>query len=364
MKVDPHIDVQKPQSLDQPAPARVDHRPPSTASAAPIGDDLGSLFNQEVELNSRALGRRQIGLRVMPVEQLAQLYEQLGHPAQATLATVARNVRVQLLVNSSVEKFLEITGNDPARAYVVLQQVAAQADAEVRSNEAKLAREALVKLEMRFKPQIQAGLNTALALQASSDDPQLRQAVRGVYYASVVTRQSLATMLQALLGLFGGDEFGLGLKLMRRALADDIAALTPSIASAKLLTLLVGLRGCDQLGGILCNCRDLIERLALTYPAVTRDAVALLQRLLAYSNTGIAAAEIQRLANELGGADVLNQVISLNSVYPVLKSLPLAVWRDTRGREECLNSFLLVMDEYARTERGARQGMALQGPDA
>ncbi|NIL20231.1 type III secretion system gatekeeper subunit SctW [Pseudomonas sp. AN3A02] len=364
MKVDPHIDVQKPQSLEQPAPARVDHRPPSTASAAPIGDDLGSLFNQEVELNSRALGRRQIGLRVMPVEQLAQLYEQLGHPAQATLATVARNVRVQLLVNSSVEKFLEITGNDPARAYVVLQQVAAQADAEVRSNEAKLAREALVKLEMRFKPQIQAGLNTALALQASSDDPQLRQAVRGVYYASVVTRQSLATMLQALLGLFGGDDFGLGLKLMRRALADDIAALTPSIASAKLLTLLVGLRGCDQLGGILCNCRDLIERLALTYPDVTRDAVALLQRLLAYSNTGIAAAEIQRLANELGGADVLNQVISLNSVYPVLKSLPLAVWRDTRGREECLNSFLLVMDEYARTERGARQGMALQGPDA
>jgi type III secretion protein W len=92
--------------------------------------------------------------------------------------------------------------------------------------------------------------------------------------------------------------------------------------------------------------------------------VALLQRLLAYSNTGIAAAEIQRLANELGGADVLNQVISLNSVYPVLKSLPLAVWRDTRGREECLNSFLLVMDEYARTERGVRQGMALQGPDA
>jgi type III secretion protein W len=364
MKVDPHIDVQKPQSLDQPAPARVDNRPPSTASAAPIGDDLGSLFNQEVELNSRALGRRQIGLRVMPVEQLAQLYEQLGHPAQATLATVARNVRVQLLVNPSVEKFLEITGNDPARAYVVLQQVAAQADAEVRSNEAKLAREALVKLEMRFKPQIQAGLNTALALQASSDDPQLRQAVRGVYYASVVTRQSLATMLQALLGLFGGDDFGLGLKLMRRALADDIAALTPSIASAKLLTLLVGLRGCDQLGGILCNCRDLIERLALTYPDVTRDAVALLQRLLAYSNTGIAAAEIQRLANELGGADVLNQVISLNSVYPVLKSLPLAVWRDTRGREECLNSFLLVMDEYARTERGARQGMALQGPDA
>lgn len=361
MKVDSPVDVQNPQSLDQSALIRVDNRPAAQANTATINDDLGSLFSQEVELNSRALGRRQIGLRVTPVEQLAQLYEQLGHPAQATLATVARNVRVQLLVNPSVDKFLEITGNDPARAYVVLQQVAAQADAEVRTNEAKLAREALTKLEMRFKPQIQAGLNTALALQASSDDPQLRQAVRGVYYASVVTRQSLATLLQALLGLFGGEEIGQGLKLMRRALADDIAALTPSIASAKLLTLLVGLRGCDQLGGILSNCRSLIERLALTYPEVTRDAVALLQRLLGYSNTGIAAAEIQRLASELGGADALNQLISLNSVYPLLKSLPLAVWRDNRGREETLNSFLLVMDEYARTERSSREGMALQG---
>jgi len=364
MKVDPPIDVQKPQSLDQSALARVDNRPPSPASATPLGDDLGSLFSQEVELNSRALGRRQVGLRVTPVEQLAQLYEQLGHPAQATLATIARTVRVQLLVNPSIDKFLEITGNDPARAYVVLQQVAAKADAEVRGNEAKLAREALVKLELRFKPQIQAGLNTALALQASSDDPELRQAVRGVYYASVVTRQSLATMLQALLGLFGGEDLGRGLKLMRRALADDIAALTPSITSTKLLTLLVGLRGCDQLGGTLSNCRSLLERLALTYPELSRDAVALLQRLLGYSNTGIAAAEIQRLASELGGADALNQLISLNSVYPVLKSLPLAVWRDNKGREELLNSFLLVMDEYARTERGTRQGIALQGLDA
>lgn len=364
MKVDPHIDVQKPQSLDQPALARVDNRPPSQANAAAIGDDLGSLFSQEVELNSRALGRRQLGLRVTPVEQLAQLYEQLGHPAQATLATIARSVRVQLLVSPSVDRFLEITGNDPARAYVVLQQVAAQADAEVRSNEAKLAREALVKLEIRFKPQIQAGLNTALALQASSDDPQLRQAVRGVYYASVVNRQSLAAMLQALLGLFGGDEIGQGLKLMRRALADDIAALTPSIASAKLLTLLVGLRGCDQLGGILSSCRALIERLAITYPDVSRDALALLQRLLGYASTGIAASEIQRLSSELGGTDTLNQLISLNSVYPVLKSVPLAVWRDNKGREESLNNFLLVMDEHARTERGARQGMAFQGLDA
>lgn len=364
MKVDLPIDVQKPQSLDQSALARVDSRPHSQASATPLGDDLGSLFSQEVELNSRALGRRQVGLRITPVEQLAQLYEQLGHPAQATLATIARSVRVQLLVNPSIDKFLEITGNDPARAYVVLQQVAAKADTEVRGNEAKLAREALVKLELRFKPQIQAGLNTALALQASSDDPELRHAVRGVYYASVVTRQSLATMLQALLGLFGGEGLGRGLKLMRRALADDIAALTPSITSAKLLTLLVGLRGCDQLGGILSNCRSLLERLALTYPEAPRDAVALLQRLLGYSNTGIAAAEIQRLASELGGADALNQLISLNSVYPVLKSLPLAVWRDNKGRDELLNSFLLVMDEYARTERGTRQGIALQGLDA
>lgn len=182
MKVEFSPDVQTVRQLDQPAVS------PTSASAPVVGmDELAHLFSQEVDLNSRALSERTIGVRVLPAEQLAHIYDQLGHPAQATLASISRRVRWQLLQQPDVGKLLEIAGGDPARAFVVLKYVAALADTEVRPSEAALARDAIAKLEVRFKGQIQAGLNIAVALQAASVDPQERQALRTLYYASVVS---------------------------------------------------------------------------------------------------------------------------------------------------------------------------------
>ena len=195
MKVESSPDVQTVQQLDKPAVSQT-----STSAPVPGLDELAHLFSLEVQNNSQPLSQRKMSVRVPPAEQLAQIYDQLGHPAQATLASLSRRIRWQLLQHPSVDKLLSLAGGDPARAFVVLKYVATQADAEVRPSEAALARDAIAKLEVRFKGQIQAGLNIALALQAGSADPQERQALRALYYASVVTRQSLSTMMQALLG--------------------------------------------------------------------------------------------------------------------------------------------------------------------
>lgn len=344
MKVDSLPDVQKPQGLEQPAASKPADAQASVASTG-VGD-LANLFSQEVALNSRALKQRSMGVRVTPTEQLSQLYDQLGHPAQASLAAVTRRVRLQLLQQPSVDTLLALTGNDPARAYVVLRQVTAQAEAEVRKVEAGLARDALARLETRYKQEIQAGLNIATALQAGAGDPQERQAIRALYYASVVVRQSLATMMQSLLGVYGGERFAEGLNLMRRALADDIAAQASSIPSTKLRTLLLGLQSCGQLGGVLSSCQTLIQRLQ-----VEHDAVLLLQQLLGYAGNGIAPSQVQRLVSELVGEASARQLASLNAIYPMLKQFPLALWRDTRGRQEGLHNFLLVMDELTRQEK-------------
>ena len=344
MKVESIPDVQTLQSLDRPAPVSMAHAQASVA--VPGADDLALLFSQEVAFNSKALSQRTLGARVTPVEQLSQLYDQLGHPAQASLAAITRRVRLQLLQRPGVEKLLELTGNDPARTYVVLRQVTAQAEAEVRKTEAALARDALAKLEVRYQREIQAGLNIAMALHVATDDPQERQAVRALYYATVVLRQSLATMMQSLLGVYGGEQFAAGLNVMRRALADDIAAQASSIPSAKLRTLLIGLQSCGQLGGALSNCAQLIQRLK-----VEHDAVVLLQRLLGYAGGGIAPAEVQRLAGDLTGASCAGHLTTLNGIYPMLKGLPLALWRDSRGRQEGLHNVLVVMDELTRLEK-------------
>lgn len=342
MKVESTPDVQTIQRLDSPV---VGH--PSVPAPAKGVDELAHLFNQEVEVNTRTLGQRNMGVRVPPTEQLAQLYDQLGHPAQTTLAAISRRIRLQLLQHASVDKLLDLTGGDPARAFVVLKYVVAQADTEVRPSEAALARDAVARLEARFKGEIQAGLNIATALQSVAVDPHERQALRALYYASVVTRQSLATMMQALLGIYGGERFAEGLKVMRKALADDIAALVSSMPTPLLRTLLLGLQSCGQLSAVLSGCQALILRLSIGH-----DGVTLLQRLLGYAGSGIVAAEILRLGDDLAGGDIVRQLVALNALYPLIQQLPLALWPDSRVREETLRVFVVVMDELHRIQRG------------
>lgn len=340
MKVESSNDVQAIPRVDQPAV-----RDPVVAASAT--DQLGQLFSQEVTANSRELSKRSIGLRVPPVKEIAQLYEQLGHPAQAALAVIARRIRQQLLKHPGVDELLKQTEGDPARMYVVLKHVANQADTEARPSEAALARDAIAKLEVRYKGQIQAGLNIAQTLQAACGDPQERQALRTLYYASVVTRQSLAVMMQALLGVYGGEGLMKGLTLMRRALADDIAANLSSVDKSMLRRLLMGLSSCSQLSGVLSNCQALIHRLG-----VEHDPVGLLQRLLGYASTGIAVDEIMRLVGDVRGNHALRELVALNALYPVVQQLPQALWLDSRSRQEALHSFLLVMDELTKAERG------------
>ncbi|WP_448653045.1 type III secretion system gatekeeper subunit SctW [Pseudomonas fluorescens] len=330
-----HLDplVGTPVSTSTPAPAKV--------------DELAHIFNQEVESNIRALGQRSLGMRIPPTEQFSQLYDQLGHPAQETLAAVSRRFRMQLLQGTDVKQLLALTDGDPARAYVALKYLEAQAGTDVRSSEASLARDASAELEASFGGQIRAGLNTAVTLQAGSVDPQERQALRTLYYTSVVARQSLATMMQALLGVYGGDRFVFGLKVMRKALSDDIAAHASSIPKAQLSTLLLGLQSCGQLSSVLTHCQALIQRLSLE-----DDPVRLLQRLLGYVSTGLGTTEVKRLADEFGVGNSPKGLVFLNAFYAVVKQLPLALWADSRAREETLSLTLRVMGELAQIERG------------
>lgn len=237
MKVESSNDMEQIQRLD---PSRIG--PVEAPTPAKGSEDIALIFSQDVAADANAFPKRFMPIRVPPVEQLAQLYDMLGHPAQASLAVVARRMRIQLLQQPALDKLLDLGGGDPARTFVVLKQVAAQAQDETRSAQAALARDAIARLEMRFKREIQAGLNIAAALQRATDDPQERQAIRTLYYASVVTRQSLSTMMHALLGMYGGERFVDGLNVMRRALADDVAAHAPSVPDVRLRALLRGCR--------------------------------------------------------------------------------------------------------------------------
>lgn len=342
MKVESFNDVQQIQPADKPNVSTVQ------APNRSLGlDDIAQIFSEEVALNAQALGRRSIGAKVSPVTELVQIYEQLGHPGQATLETVVRRLRFELLRKPTVEKLISLAGSDPARAFVVLQFVANEARTNGLTVEEDLARGALKELRQGFGGHIQAGLNIALALKEASADPQERQDVRALYYASVVVRQSLALMLQTLLKMYGLTDFPKGVDLMTQALNGDIAAHTQSVPTEKLRLLLKGLAQCRELRSVLGNCDALIRRLD-----VKVDAVDLLQRFLGYASTGIDVAEVQRLANEFGGTLLAARLRSLTELATQVKSLPNAWWLDAQSQACAVKAFKDVMVEWAREERG------------
>lgn len=328
------------------------------------------LFSQQVESRSKVLSQRNIRTvttdaqvqKIQSIRQLSELYEQLGHPGQVSLGQLARLVRQELLLNPSVETLVVLTGGDPARTHVVLNYVTIQAQAEGRHRDASQSLDFQEQVNAQYAQQIQAGMNIAKALKTASGDPSLRQLMRNLYYASVVMRQSLVTMMQALLGLFGEEGVSTGLSMMSSALADDIAAQRPSQPTSKLRTLLLGLQSCSQLGGVLNSCRMFIQGLPTAGPQVEQEAVSLLQRLLGYANTGIDINEVECLIWALGSQSPSSQLTSLNRIYPLVQRLPLAVWADQKSRQDALQVFLKLMDERTYAEGIAQPDSGLSRP--
>ncbi len=321
-------------------------------------EEVGMTFSHHVERNTKALSQRRIRnarsevgrTRVETREQLEEWYDQLGHPGKQSLSAMAAQAGVLLMGEPELEEVVQSTGGDPARTDLILQQTLLDAEAQGRLVEAKRARDYLQLLRERYGAQIQAGMNIAEALRAAGGDPELRQAVRRLYYDTVVLKQSLPTMMQALLGLFGETAFVSGLDMMRRALADDIAAHAPSRPTPLLRTLLIGLAASTQLGSVLQSCRRLLEQLAYSCPSSQLTAVLLLQRMLGFVSSGLSSAEVRRIGRELGGDEEHDQLVSLNGLYPLLKRLPLALWRDAKSRQTALKNLLVLLDERSRGE--------------
>lgn len=368
MKVDVRNDVAQALKPSFPSPhARA--QAPQAAQHSAV-EEVGMLFSQQVESRSKALSLRtqqaaSAELRVQKIQsiqQLTELYEQLGHPGQAGLGQLARLVRLELLLKPSVESLLALTGDDPTRTYVVLQHVTAQAQAEGRERDAQQALDFQEQVHIRYAEQIQAGMNIAQALKVASGDPSLRQAVRSLYYASVVITQSLVTIMQALLGLLGEDGVSAGLSMMSRALADDIAAQRPSQPTDTLRTLLIGLQSCRQLSAVLNSCHLFLQRSPSPEPQAEHTAVFLLQRLLGYASTGIEHNEIQCLSREFGGESPASQLTSLNRLYPLIQRLPLALWSDHTHRQDTLQAFLKLMGECTQAESMGQPTPGLSRP--
>lgn len=344
---------------------------PSSAGASsrmptsPLEDSMEEVsmtFAEHVERKSKALNQRKVvaqpGSRAMQhierIEKLDELMKLLEHPQHAQLETL--NQKMQTLLQRSpsphLDELLEAAGHDPVRCDVVLRHTLVQAQ---RAQNTELASSAVQSLEMLHKEkgaEVSAGLNTASAIASFSTDPTQKQAMRQLYYQTIVHLQSGNAMLGALLNSFGSVHFNQGLRTLQRALSDDLAARSSSIPRRALQKILASLQDAGNISQTLTASKILLKRLDGKLPDVNFSPLELTRRLLNLSGNGAYLRDLQNLSHDVAGQQPHHQVLFLSGLVPLVYHLPLGLWRDdkSKNRQMALNLLRTVISEYAAHE--------------
>lgn len=334
---------------------------PSATAQNPLIDSMEEValkFSESVERHSKSLDERHIsepgrGQRVERIEKLVELYRLLERTDQPNLEQQARRMQIQLQQQPSMEAALTLGDNDPARTDILLQQALRLSTAEGLEADVDTTRNLLDELRLIHGDKIRAGFNTASAIALFSQDPEQRALMRQLYYKAIVGQQPLASLLEALLERFSEEQFARGLRTLQRALADDIAALSPSLPGAVLGSMLRGLGSCGQLNNLLKTCLALLERLSQRSGRSSMTPLAMSKRVLRFCANGFFARDLTLLTEDTVGSEAKLHPVFLNGFYPLLQNLPLVLWKDLKTRQNGMRLLQNLMDELARRERQA-----------
>ncbi|MEH2921552.1 type III secretion system gatekeeper subunit SctW [Samsonia erythrinae] len=334
------------------------HHAPSSSPLSTSMEEVAMAFGEQAERRSKSLNRRQItqqpdaraAANVERIEKLTELFRMLENPSQSTLDQQLNRMRALLTRQDSpsLEAVLEAAGNDPARGDILLRHIQQQS----RQPELTTAAEhALQQLRQEKGPEIRAGLNTAAAIALFSTQPEQKQAMRELYYQKIVHQQSASALLDSLLERFDAATFSVGLRTLQRALAADMASLTPSISKTILNKMLSNLNDARHLTHTLSSSQTLLERMANKVPAFTLTAVELTRRLIGLSANGAYARDLHNLGRDVAGTQIPHQVIFFSALLPLVSDLPHPLWRDSKNRQTALQLIRGMIGDIAQYEK-------------
>ncbi|MGN7738555.1 type III secretion system gatekeeper subunit SctW [Pseudomonas sp. 22526] len=331
----------------------------STRMKNPLIDSMEEValkFSESIERHSKSLDQRSIkdasrGQRLERIEKLAELYRLLDPTDQPSLEQQARRMQRHLQQQPSLQAAMTLADQDPARADILLQQTLHLSQSEGRKTDADTTQQLIDELRQVHGDKVQAGFNTASAIALFSRDPRQRAAMRQLYYKTIVGQEPLSSVLEALLERFSDEQLTRGLRTLQRALADDIAALSPSLSCGVLGSMLSSLGSCGQLNNLLKTCQTLIGRLRLQDHQDSMTPLIMSKRVLRFCANGFFARDLTLLAEDTVGNTPCLHPLFLNGLYPLLQNLPLVLWKDLKTRQNGLRLLQNLMDEMARQER-------------
>lgn len=360
-----------PVSIHSVNPAATRPAPSSAQTAVSIAKNQGTTpqqvarFTSALIQQSKELSQREliIGSTVLQSKamKLGELYQMLMGSHDKRLDEAVRTLRQTLRRQRTDETFiggvLALAGGDAAKAYVMLQAAMKQAHHEGAKEEHQALSDHAGILRQRHGSRARAGINTARAFSRSGLDPQRRRNLRELYYNGVVGQPTISSLIDTLLSQHDGEaQFEPTLRDLRRAIADDLAAVKPSSPRQQLRTLMHGVNTARHVSTLLKSCEHLLGRMRDKNPQLQLSAPTFLKHLLVLSGKGMNLQETLQLAQFVGGAQLKHQLSFLNGLRPMLQQLPVLLWQDLKARQKALENMLLLMAELTTQEQSQLKG--------
>lgn len=323
-------------------------------------EEIGTMFSEKMESKSKAQSRQQMKSNLMRsknhisrVEQLNQLFAMMDSPDGQQLEQQLGMLREALKRSPppDSEALLEEMGGDPARCDLLLRMLQEQSREAGDSKLADAAGQHIQELQQLHGDSIRAGSNTALAIAEFTNDPQEKQALRNLYYHSIVHHQSAIAMLDLLLEQVQPQHFVPTLRTLQRALADDIGALAPSISAGALRRIQHGLHEAGQLNHTLAASGELLKRMSSKLPQMAMTALDLTRQLLQISHRGAYDQDFQSLGHQVAGNKARDLSLFFNCLYPVVHQLPHSLWQEADSRKNALMFLGSIITELSKAEQ-------------
>ncbi|MBT2375468.1 HrpJ domain-containing protein [Pseudomonas fluorescens] len=285
------------------------------------------------------------------IDALTKLYRLLDHSGHSDLVSQARQLQQYLQQHNILQMALKIGQNDPARSEILLHYNLLLAQAESREADARTTRNSIEELRQLYGKKIRAGFNTASAIALFSSDPRHRRALRDLYYKIIDGKEPLACLMEELLSHLGAERFRRGLRTLQRALAEDVAALEPSLPKKVLRALLWSLSACGCLSSLLKDCERLLDRLHCVQTNGVMTPLIMGKRILRFCGNGLLRQELMFFTEEVLGQSAQFQQKLHSDLYSLFLSLPPVLWRDLKAREK---SLLVVQGLFDKTGKSNR----------
>ena len=327
----------------------------------------GSLAQQINQQRARLERQQQLNrskkggysLRFTHIEQLSELLEGGGREDQAEREDRIRSILERTPEREQFDAILESTEHDPASAYATLSLMAMKLKDAHQPQLLARIQAMLDQIGETHAAEVTAGMNTARAFATHSTDRTQKRTLRKLYYDGVVGKQSSDSVLDLLLAKFGVDGFIPALRTLRRALADDIAALSPSIPPMALRRLLSGLHETSILSNTIMEVSEFLARMGQTFSRVSMSVDTMTRTLLGMCRNGFYSNQLLQLGMETIGEESQRQPFYFNHLLRLIQRLPENVWGDDgKHRDSAIKLVRALNGELAQMEKN-RLGHAL-----